>query len=66
MGKRLNCFETWQARRKSTWIVGCPADTFEAVVEQRIEQIARLDQSRPLVLIAESDPIVFLACFWAA
>ncbi|MEM9164476.1 MAG: 2-succinylbenzoate--CoA ligase [Cyanobacteria bacterium P01_F01_bin.4] len=65
MGELPNLKRAWGARRKSPWIVGCPADTFAAVVEQRIEQIARLDRARPLVLIAESDPIVFLACFWA-
>ncbi|MEM8808151.1 MAG: AMP-binding protein [Cyanobacteria bacterium P01_G01_bin.38] len=53
-------------RRKLPWIVGCPADIFEAAVEQRMEQIVRLGQARPLVLIAEPDPIAFLASFWAA
>ncbi|MEM9904405.1 MAG: 2-succinylbenzoate--CoA ligase [Cyanobacteria bacterium P01_D01_bin.44] len=66
MGKAPNLKRAWGARRKLPWLVGCPADIFEAAVEQRMEQIAGLGQARPRVLIAEPAPIAFLASFWAA
>ncbi|MEO0456131.1 MAG: AMP-binding protein [Cyanobacteria bacterium P01_A01_bin.114] len=66
MGQSSDVKTAWESRQHLPWIVGCPADTFSAVVKQRIAQLITLAHPRPLVLIADLNPVTFLACFWAA
>lgn len=56
-----NWLNLWQQRPGEDWIVGGDCRQFEAIAQQRLSQL----EQTSIVLLAESDPVTFLASFVA-
>lgn len=56
-----NWLNLWQQRPGEDWIVGGDGRQFDAIAQRRLSQL----EHQPVVLLAESDPVTFLASFVA-